>query len=439
MAKDLKITEASNPPLSSREDLLARFRKVRATTLALCRNLTPEDMMLQSMPDASPTRWHLAHTTWFFEAFVLGPHARGFEVHDPQYGYLFNSYYESVGERWPRHQRGLLSRPSADEVRAYRLATEEKVEAFITKAADARFLAAAPLIELGLHHEQQHQELLCTDIKSGLALNPFFPAALAPPDVLQNEPAGPRGAANARWVGFQGGLFEIGHSGKGFAFDNEAPRHRQFLDDFELHGTPVTNGQFLEFIEDGGYANPLLWLSDGWAWVQREAVSAPLYWRMIDGAWFEFTLHGLIPLRRDRILSHVSAYEAFAFAEWAQARLPREAELEIALNESDQNSGQFLEPEGQIHPHLVGRDQKLGSAFGTVWDWTQSAYSAYPGYHPPKGAVGEYNGKFMSSQLVLKGGSCATPPGHVRASYRNFFPPDARWQFTGIRLARDVS
>jgi ergothioneine biosynthesis protein EgtB len=245
-------------------------------------------------------------------------------------------------------------------------------------------------------------------------------------------------AANERWISYEGGLQEIGFEGDGFKFDNEGPRHKIHLNDFSLHGTPVTNGAYLEFIEDGGYQNPLLWLSDGWAWVQREGVSAPLYWRKTDDGWQEFTLHGLIPLDRERILSHISAYEAFAFAEWAGARLPREAELEIALAADDPGTGQFLDPDGFVHPHLAGRDRALGSAYGTVWDWTQSSYSAYPGYKAPEGAVGEYNGKFMSGQLVLKGGSCATPPGHVRPSYRNFFPPDARWQFTGIRLAKDL-
>lgn len=422
----------------NRETLLADFRRVRGETAALIRHLTPEDMILQSMPDASPTRWHLAHTTWFFEEFVLKTCERGYEPFNERYGYFFNSYYESVGERWPRAQRGLLSRPGAKEILNYRAAVEERVEHAILSLAGDAFLDIAAVIELGLHHEQQHQELLCTDIKSAFALNPLHPAAFPEPESLRREPAATGAAANERWIGFEGGLVEVGADGDGFCFDNELPRHQVFLQDFVLHGTPVTNGQFLEFIEDGGYDDPLLWLSDGWAWVQSEGVKAPLYWRQRDGVWFEHTLHGLLPLRRDRILCHVSAYEAFAFAEWAKARLPREAELEVALDHSNIDDGQFLDPDGLIHPHLVGRDQKLGSAYGTVWDWTQSAYSAYPGYAPARGGVGEYNGKFMSSQLVLKGGSCATPRGHIRSSYRNFFPPDARWQFSGIRLARDI-
>jgi len=419
----------------NRASLLHRFFKTRATTKALCRHLQPEDMVLQSMPDASPVRWHLAHTTWFFEEFVLNPHAHGFERFDPDYAYLFNSYYEAVGDRWARRDRGLLSRPLVSEIINYREATEDRVEDFCKTASSERFLKAANLIELGIHHEQQHQELLCTDLKSAFALNPLLPTALPLADAASlqgpNQPA-----ANERWVGFEGGLDDLGHEGDSFSFDNELPRHKTWLEDFELHGTPVTARQYLEFMNDGGYKTPSLWLADGWDWLQRERIEAPAYWHQRDGTWHEFTLHGLIPLHPDRIVTHISAYEAFAFASWANARLPYEAELEIALRDSDPEEAQWLDADGLIHPHLAGRDQDLGSAYGTVWDWTQSAYSAYPGYKPAKGAVGEYNGKFMSSQLVLKGGSCATPAGHIRPSYRNFFPPNARWQFTGIRLAR---
>jgi ergothioneine biosynthesis protein EgtB len=423
---------------AARLDLLDRFRAVRQRTMALVRHLEPEDMVLQSMPDASPARWHLAHTTWFFETFVLAEAQDGFEPYDPAYNYLFNSYYESVGSRWPREQRGLLSRPLTSEIVAYRRATEAKMVRLIETASAAAFRRVEDIIILGLHHEEQHQELLCTDIKSALALNPLAPAALPRPSDAAFGARREQPAANERWVSYQGGLHEIGHEGAALAFDNEGPRHKVHLENFALHGTPVTNGAYLQFMEDGGYTNPLLWLSDGWSWVQKNEITAPLYWRETDEGWQEFTLHGLIPLSRERILSHVSAYEAFAFAEWAGTRLPREAELEIALRRDDPSTGQFLDPEGLVHPRLAGRDQSLGSAYGTVWDWTQSSYSAYPGYRAPEGAVGEYNGKFMSGQLVLKGGSCATPPGHIRASYRNFFPPDARWQFTGIRLAKDI-
>ncbi|MEM6748511.1 MAG: ergothioneine biosynthesis protein EgtB [Pseudomonadota bacterium] len=423
---------------SDRNAFLTRFENTRARTTALTRHLHAEDMVLQAMPDASPTRWHLAHTTWFFEEFLLKRFDPAFEPFHPQYSFHFNSYYEAVGERWPRAQRGLLSRPTCEEVLSYREAVEERVIKLAATLSDHDWSDASAVIELGINHEEQHQELLCTDIKAAFALNPLFPAALPLPPSMISEEEGAPAAANERWVSFPGGLHEVGHAADGFHFDNEAPRHKTWLDEFALHGTPVTNGQFLDFIADGGYRTPSLWLSDGWAWVQTNAVTMPLYWNEIDGEWFEFSLHGLLPLRKDRILSHVSAYEAFAYAEWAKARLPREFELEIALRQYAAEDGQFLKADGFVHPHLIGRDNGLGSAYGTVWDWTQSSYSAYPGYRSPAGAIGEYNGKFMSSQLVLKGGSCATPPGHVRSSYRNFFPPDARWQFTGIRLARDV-
>jgi ergothioneine biosynthesis protein EgtB len=416
----------------------ARFQSVRGTTVSLTAALSPEDMLLQVMPDASPTRWHLAHTTWFFETFILARFDPGFTPFNEAYNYLFNSYYEAVGERWPREKRGLLSRPGLGDIIAYRHATEERVLKLLETLAGRDEEEALFLIDLGLHHEEQHQELLCTDIKAAFAISPLAPAAFPDCSPLDAEPAESKTAANERWVRFDGGIRRMGHEGDGFTFDNEGPAHDVLLQDFELHGTPVTNGQFLDFIEDGGYDTASLWLADGWAWKDREGATHPVYWRKKDGAWFEFSLHGLIPLRRDRILCHVSAYEAFAFAEWASARLPREHEMEAALKRSDPSEGQFLDPEGLLHPRLAGRDQGLGSPYGTVWDWTQSAYSAYPGYRPAKGAIGEYNGKFMSSQLVLKGGSCVTPKGHVRSSYRNFFPPDARWQFTGIRLARDV-
>jgi len=436
MVEDAK---AAKPRESSdREALLERFELTRARTAALTRYLEPEDMVLQVMPDASPTRWHLAHTTWFFEEFLLQQFEHGFTPHHPDYRFHFNSYYEAVGARWPRAQRGLLSRPTCNEVMAYREAAEERVSALVATLSDRAWSEASSIIELGIRHEEQHQELLCTDIKAAFAINPLFPAALPLADGENDRLGNPSAAANERWVTFSGGLHDMGFAGEGFHFDNEGPQHQSWLDEFALHGTPVTNGQFLDFLEDGGYTAPSLWLSDGWAWVQANQVTKPLYWHQVDGEWFEFSLHGLLPLRRDRILSHVSAYEAFAYAEWAKARLPREFELEIALRQSSAEEGQFLDAEGFVHPHLVGRDNGLGSAYGTVWDWTQSAYSAYPGYRAPDGAIGEYNGKFMSSQLVLKGGSCATPPGHIRSTYRNFFPPDARWQFTGIRLARDV-
>ncbi|MEM9840853.1 MAG: ergothioneine biosynthesis protein EgtB [Pseudomonadota bacterium] len=424
---------------AQRHQLLQRFLRVRSATERLVRDLEPEDFVLQAMPDASPVRWHLAHTSWFFETFVLGEHIPGYEVFDPQYCFLFNSYYEAVGERWARPDRGLLSRPTVREIMAYREAITEQTAALFDSLGSEQWDVVRPLIELGINHEEQHQELLCTDLKAAFGLNPVYPVAMPLPADHAMMTASSGAAANERWITFEGGLHQIGvEPESGFSFDNEQPRHKVWLEDFALHGTPVTAGGFLDFIEDGGYETPSLWLSDGWDWVQRETIRAPLYWHQIDGAWFEFTLHGLIPLQRDRILAHISAYEAFAYAAWAKARLPYEGELELALSQLDPSSGQWLDPVGFIHPRLAGRDQGLGSAYGSVWDWTQSAYTAYPGYRAAEGAIGEYNGKFMSSQLVLKGGSCATPAGHVRPSYRNFFPPHARWQFTGLRLARDV-
>ena len=427
------------PDDSERLELVRSYRKTRAATERLTRHLQPGDMVLQAMPDASPVRWHLAHVTWFFEEFVLKAHEPGFAPYNDQYAFLFNSYYESIGARWARVDRGLLSRPTVEEIIDYRHAVDERIEALIDSLPGRDFADLWQIVTLGINHEQQHQELLCTDLKAAFGLNPVFPVAFPLDDLdrAQDEAAG--APANERWVGFSGGLHEVGHSGEGFHFDNEAPRHKVWLEDYALHGTPVTAGQFLDFIADGGYRNPALWLSDGWDWVQREGVAHPLYWHEIDGAWFEFTLHGLIPVNPDRIVTHISAYEAFAFAAWANARLPTEAELERALVDADPEAAQWLDPDGFVHPRLAGRDHKLGSAYGSVWDWTQSAYTAYPGFRAAAGAIGEYNGKFMSSQLVLKGGSCATPPGHIRATYRNFFPPSARWQFTGLRLARDAA
>lgn len=422
-----------------REDLLERFLRTRSVTERLVRDLEPEDMVIQAMADASPARWHLAHTTWFFETFILAKFEHGFEPYDDDFCFLFNSYYEAIGDRWPRVERGLLSRPTSSQVMAYRQAVTERITRLFRASGEHDWAKISGLVELGINHEQQHQELLCTDIKAAFGLNPIHPVALPLSDSHPKLTAGSDAAANERWVGFEGGLKTTGMpKGGGFCFDNEQPEHKVWLEDFELHGTPVTVGGFLDFIDDGGYQSASLWLADGWDWVQRENISHPLYWHQIDGAWFEFTLHGLIPLRRDRIVSHISAYEAFAYAAWAKARLPREPELELALRRARVDDGQWLDPDGFIHPQLVGRDQGLGSAYGSVWDWTQSAYTAYPGYKPAEGAIGEYNGKFMSSQLVLKGGSCATPREHVRPTYRNFFPPHARWQFTGVRLARSV-
>ena len=421
------------PHLADRRALLARYAETRAASLALTEHLEPEDMVLQAMPDASPAKWHLAHPTWFFETFVLAPHEAGHAPYDPAYALLFNSYYEAAGPRWQRAERGLLSRPTTREVAAYRAAVDERMADLADALTDDAWARAAPLIELGIQHEMQHQELLLTDIKAALALNPLSPAAFPPvPDRLAPVPPG-------GWTAYEAGLDDFGHEGEAFAFDNELPRHRRYVHGFALAAAPATNRDVLEWVEDGGYARPGHWLSDGWAWVQREGVRAPRYWRQRDGAWFEYTLHGEAPLRPEAPACHLSAYEAAAYAAWSGARLPTEFELEVALRAADPGEGQFLDTHGLIHPAApAAASAGPRGLYGHVWEWSSSGYEGYPGFRAPEGAIGEYNGKFMSGQQVCRGGSCATPPGHVRASYRNFFPASARWQFTGVRLARDA-
>ncbi len=387
-------------------DLLTRFAAVRAHSLALAAPLSPEDQCVQSMADASPTKWHLAHTTWFFETVVLAAHAPGHRAFDERFSRLFNSYYESLGPRHPRPQRGLLTRPALAEVHAYRHAVDAAMAAFIQGADADTWRAAAPLVELGLQHEQQHQELLLTDIQHALSLNPLQPAMRAgePPHVPP---------ATTGWLDMPAGEAAIGHAGSGFAFDNETPAHRVQLQAYAIARGLVTNGDYAAFIADGGYRRPALWLSDGWAVVQAQGWDGPLYWR--DGGR-QFGLHGEQPRRADEPVLHLSFYEAAAYAEWAGARLPTEFEWEAAASAA--------QPPAQM--------------FGHAWQWTRSSYDPYPRYRPWAGAVGEYNGKFMVGQIVLRGSSHATPPGHARASYRNFFPPAARWQCSGLRLARDL-
>jgi ergothioneine biosynthesis protein EgtB len=410
----------------NRAALAARYRATRARTESLCEPLETDDYQLQSMPDCSPPKWHLAHTGWFFETFVLAPHAAGYRPYRPQFGYLFNSYYEAVGERWPRPARGLLSRPTVGEVYDYRHAVDEQMLALVESASEHTFAEVAPIVELGLNHEEQHQELLLTDLKHALGLNPLRPQ-YAPP----GEPA--RGDATPiEWESHPAGVRWVGHDGPGFAFDNEGPRHRVFVAAFEFASRPVNNGEYLRFIEDGGYNRPELWLSDGWAARQRNGWAAPLYWQLDGDEWSVFTLRGMRPLGPAEPVCHVSYYEADAYARWAGARQPTEFEWETAVGPRAV-SGNFLESD-LLHPAA-----SVASYYGDVWAWTASPYVAYPGYRPAAGALGEYNGKFMCNQLVLRGGSCATPVGHVRATYRNFFPPDARWQFSGIRLAKDGS
>jgi ergothioneine biosynthesis protein EgtB len=410
----------------------ARFLGVRGATEALANGLSPEDCTTQSMPDASPVKWHLAHTSWFFETFLLQPLLPDYRPFRDEFGYLFNSYYDAVGPRHPRPQRGLLTRPSLDEVVAYRRHVNDQVLRLI---ADHGPLAASShaVFELGLQHEQQHQELIVTDLKHLLSCNPLRPAYRARPL---------RSTANVKamqWSGYPEGVRVLGKQGEGFCFDNELPAHRQFLEPFELGSRLVTNGEYLEFMEDGGYARPELWMSDGWAERQAQDWQAPLYWEKHGHRWFVFTLSGRLELDADEPVCHVSWYEADAYARWAGARLPSEFEWEVAAQEASQG-GNFVET-GRLHPAAVAAfrpDWGPTQLFGDAWEWTGSAYRPYPGYRPVPGAIGEYNGKFMVNQFVLRGGSCATPQSHIRATYRNFFPPSARWQFTGIRLARDV-
>ena len=416
---------------TGREALLDAFRTVRGLSERLARPLSAEDQTVQSMPDASPTKWHLAHTTWFFETFILKRFAPSYSPLDEGYHFLFNSYYQALGTPFFRPNRGLITRPTAAEVLVYRSHVDAAVNALGETAGEADWRAIAPLITLGLHHEQQHQELLCTDIKHAMAMNPLNPVT------FPLERGWPRGqAAKQAWLDFEGGVRQIGHAGEGFAYDNEGPRHDVLVRDFRLAARPVTNGEFCAFIDDGGYTEPRHWLSDGWAEICAQNWQAPDYWRRVDGVWHSFTLHGLRPVDPEEPVTHVSYYEADAFARWAGKRLPSEAELELALT-NEPVQGAFLDPAGPIHPLPGPSGEGLLQGFGTVWEWTHSPYTAYPGFAPAEGAVGEYNGKFMCNQFVLKGGSCATPPGHMRASYRNFFTPASRWQFSGVRLAED--
>ncbi|MFI4966786.1 MAG: ergothioneine biosynthesis protein EgtB [Caulobacterales bacterium] len=411
-----------------------RYRAVRQATEALTRSLTPEDQLAQSMPDASPTKWHLAHTTWFWETFLLVPSLAGYRPFDARFHYLFNSYYEALGPRQPRPQRGLLTRPSLDDVMAYRAHVDEAMGALLADGAGG----LAGLVDLGLAHEEQHQELILMDILHLFAQSPLQPA-YAPPRgrdaILPGHPPEP-----PRFVGFEGGLVEIGHAADGFAFDNEGPRHKVWLDPFELADRLVTNGEWLAFMADGGYRRPELWLSEGWARARAEDWEAPLYWRQgpdADGAWSAMTLHGLRALDPAAPVCHVSFYEAEAYAAWAGARLPTEAEWEHAA-QGQPVAGNFL-GSGRLEPAPPPPGAGLRQMFGDLWAWTRSAYAPYPGFRPAGGAVGEYNGKFMAGQFVLRGGACVTPAGHMRASYRNFFYPQQRWMFSGVRLARDAA
>lgn len=439
----LSPATAAATPVREASTLSEQYRQVREATQALCAPLATEDYVVQSMPDASPAKWHLAHTSWFFEEFVLQKAVRAHEFHDPDFRYLFNSYYNAVGPMHGRSSRGLLSRPTVQQVLDYRARVDERMSALLRDEGGIP-AELARVITLGLHHEQQHQELLLTDIKHLFSCNPLLPV------YIQQSPPATRAAPALSFRRFDGGLVYIGHDGErsggaGFCFDNELPRHRAYVAPFELATRPVTNAEYLEFIRDGGYRNAAHWLSDGWATVQREQWTRPIYW----SEWLrqEFTLRGLSELDPHAPACHLSGYEADAFARWAGGRLPTEFEWEIAAA-GVPTSGNFVESR-HWHPmpatpsaHQALEAQTGASPllqmFGDVWEWTQSAYAPYPGYRPASGALGEYNGKFMVNQLVLRGGSCATPRNHIRPTYRNFFNPAARWQFSGVRLARDL-
>jgi ergothioneine biosynthesis protein EgtB len=410
------------------EDLASAYAATRDLSVALAAPLSDADATIQPHPDASPAKWHLAHTTWFFETFVLRDHVAGHRPYDDRYAFLFNSYYEAEGARHARDRRGMLSRPSLDQILGWRATVDRQISDALPRLPEP----ARALVTLGINHEQQHQELMLTDMLAAMAANPLDPAIWDQP---RNAPAGLR---RLGWAEGQAGIVEIGHDGAGFAFDSEGPRHRALLHPHMLADRCVTNAEWQGFMADGGYTRPELWLSDGWAWVKRQGIEAPLYWRRAGEGWLQFALDGLRPLHPAAPVSHISFYEADAYARWAGARLPSEAEWEHAAQGLDPAAGTQLDTAGPVRPRAACWSSSPRQMFGDVWEWTASAFLPYPGFRPVEGAVGEYNGKFMSGQAVLKGASCATPRGHSRASYRNFFYPWQRWQFTGLRLAKDA-
>ena len=424
------------------ERLRDRFHQIRKFTNALCLGLEPEDCVVQSMPDVSPTKWHLAHTTWFFETFILKKFVPGYRAEIPEYAYLFNSYYNAAGDMHRRDLRGLISRPTVTQAQRYRASIDSHIDDLLSNADDSVLGEIEPILVLGIHHEQQHQELLLTDIKHVLAqnpLNPVFRAGKAPQS-MRAEDRTTIECRSYRFIDFEETVTAIGHDGDGFAYDNEGPRHQALVPAFSLATGPVTNGEYIAFIEDNGYSRPEFWLSLGWMAVNEQRWNAPLYWTRRDGAWWNFTVSGLRPVDQSEPVTHVSYFEADAYANWAGARLPTEFEWERAALDCPVE-GNFVEDQ-TFHPRPMsrsGKDRQLCQMFGDVWEWTRSAYSPYPGYRAAPGALGEYNGKFMCNQYVLRGGSCATSRTHIRRTYRNFFQPEKRWQFTGIRLARDLA
>jgi len=426
-AVDLQATGAD------RQALGQRYQQVRQSTEALCAPLALEDYVIQSMPDCSPTKWHLAHVSWFFETFLLKPSVPDYRPLDARYAYLFNSYYNAAGDKYPRPQRGLISRPTVDDVYRFRKYVDEHVLDLLECASEEQLSAAAPVVTLGLHHEQQHQELIVTDLKHMLSHNPLHPKYVdGQSQAAVDVPA-------ITWSDFAEGVYWIGHDGRDFSFDNELMRHRVFIQPFRLASRLVTNAEYLEFMRAGGYERPEFWLSMGWATVVQEGWRSPLYWTDLDGAWRQYTLSGLRAIEPAEPVTHISYFEADAYARGAGARLPTEAEWEVAAV-TVPIDGNFVES-GLFHPRPLApgaNGHGLRQMFGDVWEWTQSSYSPYPGFRIAPGALGEYNGKFMCNQYVLRGGSCATPRSHIRPTYRNFFPPDARWQFSGLRLVQDA-
>ena len=423
----------SNSQASGIEHLLAHFLHVRSQTESICEPLETEDYVVQSMPEASPIRWHLAHTTWFFETFILRRDSN-YQPLDDRYRDLFNSYYNHVGIPYDRGKRGVLSRPSVSEVLEYRKYVDNAIRYQIENATSDELVEIARLMELGIHHEQQHQELMATDLKHAWSYNPLFPQLVSPVDAVRFD-----GDQQANWVRFEEGIYEIGYKGEAFHFDNEVPQHRVFCDPFEISSRLVTCGEFIEFMEADGYKKPEFWLSMGWDYVNQHQVQSPLYWWQENSQWYCYTLAGVKPVDPKEPLTHISYFEADAFAKWRGCVLPTEQQWEVAAGVVPVE-GTFLES-NQFHPQQLGEssaDSPLVGMFGSTWQWTCSQYTAYPGYRAPAGAIGEYNGKFMCNQFVLRGGSCVTPFSHIRPTYRNFFPPETRWQFSGIRLARFV-